>query len=76
MNFFVKSSVLAVWLRNFKDDSAEMRVHFEPGYRICFIRKGRTVQVLLCGGDKSTQKRDTQATKRMARPLKEYENDT
>jgi putative addiction module killer protein len=36
----------------------EMRVHAGPGYRVYYARKGRTVYLLLSGGDKSTQRRD------------------
>jgi putative addiction module killer protein len=39
---------------------SEMRVDFGPGYRIDFAREGRVVYLLLCGGDKSTQKTDIQ----------------
>ena len=37
---------------------SELRVHFGPGYRICFGRDGDTLVVLLCGGRKVAQKRD------------------
>ena len=37
---------------------AEMRVHFGPGYRLYFVRRGRVFVVMLNAGDKSTQKRD------------------
>ena len=37
---------------------SEMRVHFGPGYRLYFIRRGRVIVVMLNAGDKSTQKRD------------------
>ena len=37
---------------------SELRVPYGPGYRVYFSRKGNTVVILLCGGDKSTQSRD------------------
>ena len=50
---------------------SEMRVHHGPGYRVYFVRNGTSVYVLLCGGNKKTQKRDIARAKRMARELKE-----
>jgi|SRR5581483_9000693 len=37
---------------------SEMRIHHGPGYRIYFTRRGRTLVILLCGGDKRTQDSD------------------
>jgi len=37
---------------------SEMRIDYGPGYRVYFVRRGDTVVILLCGGDKSTQARD------------------
>ena len=45
----------------------ELRVHYGPGYRIYFTRKGNTVVVLLCGGDKGTQDRDIERAKQLAK---------
>jgi putative addiction module killer protein len=36
----------------------EVRVDVGPGYRIYYARDGRTIGLLLCGGDKSTQAAD------------------
>ena len=36
----------------------ELRSHFGGGYRVYLGRHGQRVVILLCGGDKSTQKRD------------------
>jgi putative addiction module killer protein len=41
----------------------ELRLHFGPGYRIYFGEVDRTIVLLLCGGDKSTQARDIQRAK-------------
>lgn len=48
------------------DGVFELRLHFGPGYRIYFLRRGDTLIVLLCGGDKSTQSRDIARAKQMA----------
>jgi len=44
---------------------SELRIHYGPGYRIYFQRRGNAVIVLLCGGDKSTQAKDIKAAKRL-----------
>lgn len=48
---------------------SELRVNYGPGYRVYFTRSGETVIVLLCGGNKSSQKRDIAAAQKMAKEL-------
>jgi len=45
---------------------SELRIHYGPGYRVYFQKRGNTIVVLLCGGDKSTQAKDIKAAKRLA----------
>lgn len=48
------------------DGVSELRIHYGPGYRVYFQRRGNHLVVLLCGGDKSTQARDITAAKKLA----------
>lgn len=45
---------------------SELRIHYGPGYRIYYQLRGRTVIVLLCGGDKDSQARDIKTARRLA----------
>jgi putative addiction module killer protein len=45
---------------------SEMRVDQGPGYRLYFFVEGRSVIVLLCGGDKSNQSKDIRKAKHLA----------
>ncbi len=45
---------------------SELRIHYGPGYRVYFQRRGDTIIILLCGGDKSTQDNDIKTAKRLA----------
>ncbi|MCY3793463.1 MAG: type II toxin-antitoxin system RelE/ParE family toxin [Gammaproteobacteria bacterium] len=48
---------------------SEMRIDYGPGYRVYFKRRGRTVVVLLAGGDKRTQSTDIETALQLARDL-------
>ena len=45
---------------------SELRIHYGPGYRVYFQKRGDIVIVLLCGGDKSTQDKDIKTAKKLA----------
>jgi putative addiction module killer protein len=46
-----------------------MRIDSGPGYRVYYVRKGRTAYLLLCGGDKSTQRKDVRRAIEMANAI-------
>ena len=50
-------------------DVSEMRIHFGPGYRLYFTRRGRIIVVILNAGDKSSQKRDIRRALKLAAEL-------
>jgi putative addiction module killer protein len=50
---------------------SEMRVHFGPGYRLYFVRRGRVIVIMLNAGDKSSQKRDIRRALKLAAELGE-----
>jgi putative addiction module killer protein len=50
---------------------SELRIDHGPGYRVYFQRRRNTIVILLCGGDKSTQDKDIQTAKRLAKEWSE-----
>jgi putative addiction module killer protein len=50
---------------------SELRIDCGPGYRVYFVNRGKTLIVLLAGGDKSSQANDIETALRLARSLKE-----
>lgn len=44
----------------------ELRVDHGPGYRVYFVQRGHKLIILLCGGDKGSQRKDIRRAKAMA----------
>jgi len=53
------------------DGVSEMKIDVGPGYRLYHVKRGKVVIILLCGGDKSTQKRDIKRAKALAKTLED-----
>lgn len=45
---------------------SELRIDYGPGYGVYYMRRGAVMVVLLCGGDKRTQRQDIAAAQRIA----------
>jgi putative addiction module killer protein len=54
-------------VKSVSEGVSELRVDYGPGYRVYFVRRGETIYLLLCGGDKSTQDRDIRIAHQMAK---------
>jgi len=71
----IGARIRRVSLGNFGDVKAvgegisELWTPYGPGYRVYFVQQGMTVIVLLAGGDKSSQRRDIERAKELARGL-------
>jgi len=48
---------------------SELRLHYEPGYRVYYKQRGSELVILLAGGDKSSQSKDIKIALRLARNL-------
>lgn len=48
---------------------SELRIDYGPGYRVYYTMRGRTMIILLAGGDKHTQATDIKTALRLARNL-------
>jgi putative addiction module killer protein len=57
--------------RSLGSDLMELKISAGPGYRVYFVQRGKTLILLLCGGDKSTQVKDIQRAKEMALQIPE-----
>ena len=45
------------------DEVSELRIHVGPSYRVYFSEIDGQIVILLCGGDKSSQKKDIKVAK-------------
>lgn len=52
--------------RALNDGISELKIDVGPGYRVYYAQRGRTLVILLCGGDKSTQQADIRKARRIA----------
>jgi putative addiction module killer protein len=57
--------------KTISDGVCELRIHYGPGIRIYYSKTGNKVILLLCGGDKGSQKKDIDKAKEY---LKEYQS--
>lgn len=51
------------------DGISEMRIFVGKGYRLYYVIRDNRIVILLCGGDKSTQKKDITRAKAMAKTI-------
>ena len=66
----VEAGSLGDW-QPIEGEVSEMRVHYGPGYRLYFVRRGRVIVIMLNAGDKSSQKRDVRRALKLATELGE-----
>jgi putative addiction module killer protein len=56
-------------VRSLKDGLFEAKINYGPGFRLYFVNRGKKIIVLLCGGDKSTQRNDIKQARRLAKEI-------
>lgn len=49
---------------------SELRIDYGPGYRVYYLQDGPQLILLLCGGDKSSQRQDIEEAHRIAEEWK------
>jgi len=47
----------------------ELRIAYGPGYRVYYVNRGAAIIVLLCGGDKRTQRQDIKRAQELAKDV-------
>jgi putative addiction module killer protein len=54
---------------------SELRLAYGPGYRVYYLQDRELLVLLLCGGDKSTQQRDIEKARKIAKEWWSEEDD-
>ena len=57
--------------RNLTDGVSELKIDFDPGYRVYYLQSGSRLLLLLAGGDKSTQHKDIPLAIKLAKTFTE-----
>jgi putative addiction module killer protein len=58
-----------------RDEIYEMRITVGAGYRVYYAKDGNITYLLLCGGDKSTQKKDIDKAVKLWKEIKNGQSD-
>ena len=56
-------------VRSLDNGLFEAKIEYGQGFRLYFVNKGKKIIVLLCGGEKRTQKTDISNAKNMAKEI-------
>lgn len=56
-------------VRSVGEGIMEMRISYGPGYRVYYLHRGAQTVILLCGGDKRTQRQDIKRAQMLAETL-------
>lgn len=64
----IQSGLLGDW-KPVGDGVSEIRIDYGPGYRLYYTMRGQVLVILLCGSDKSEQKRAIRLAKELAKTV-------
>lgn len=64
----IETGLLADW-KPVVDGVSELRVDYGPGYRLYYTMREQVVVILLCGSDKSDQRRAIEKAKELANEI-------
>jgi len=56
-------------VRSLNEGLFEAKIDYSSGYRLYFVNKEQRIIILLCGGDKRTQKEDIKNARNMAKEI-------